>query len=261
MLLRISLTASTLVHGCLLIVLWCYGTSSPRPQFSFTVVSGASTAIELTAPSVVKVSAIEAEPIEAEQDEPRGVATPSLEPDPVAAEVVDVERAPRTPVALDRSPAAHPPTVHQPPALAQRPLHGAEKSPRLGPAAVAPLARTPRQHLAEANQEVEVIQLAAEAIAGAKVDQLPQRLPANRPPSYPREALRQGIEGRVLLRLRISISGQVDEAGIASSSGSTHLDDAALAAVLQWKFDPARRAGEAVAFEVIVPVRFSINRG
>ena len=45
---------------------------------------------------------------------------------------------------------------------------------------------------------------------------------------------------------------------IAESSGTPSLDEAALAAVRQWRFTPARRNGEAAEDVVLVPVSFTL---
>lgn len=94
---------------------------------------------------------------------------------------------------------------------------------------------------------------------GAQVDELPRKLPANASPVYPADALSAGVQGRVLLKVDVQKDGGVSSARIEASSGHPSLDQAALAAVRNWRFDPARRAGIAVAYEVLVPVRFSIR--
>ena len=75
--------------------------------------------------------------------------------------------------------------------------------------------------------------------------------------SYPPRAHRRGLEGRVLLLLRIGARGKVLRAELAKSSGHALLDEAALRQARRWLFEPARRAGRAVAHAVRVPVRFA----
>jgi protein TonB len=94
---------------------------------------------------------------------------------------------------------------------------------------------------------------------GFGLDGFPRQGPANLPPLYPADALQARIEGRVLLRVKVTAEGRVEKLAVERSAGWPSLDQAALAAVRDWRFFPARRAGVPVAFEVIVPVRFSIR--
>jgi protein TonB len=87
-------------------------------------------------------------------------------------------------------------------------------------------------------------------------DALPRE--GNPRPGYPERALRQGIEGRVLVRLLVSLEGTVVRVVIEESSGSRLLDAAAVSALRRWRFTPATRRGEPVAATVRVPVEFHI---
>jgi protein TonB len=69
----------------------------------------------------------------------------------------------------------------------------------------------------------------------------------NPPPAYPLAARRRGVEGEVLVQLEITAEGACASASVAGSSGSTLLDDAATAAVREWRFRPATRDGRAIA--------------
>lgn len=98
------------------------------------------------------------------------------------------------------------------------------------------------------------------------VNETPINLPSiraaykNNPlPTYPWRARRLGHEGRVLLRVHITVSGRVDRIAIKKSSGHESLDQAALAAVRDWRFEPARRAGHPVPAWVVVPIHFQLN--
>lgn len=102
--------------------------------------------------------------------------------------------------------------------------------------------------------------VASRVAQGAKVDQLPSPLPANIEPIYPEELRRRQIGGRVVLDVKISPAGTVEQIRVMTSSGEPLLDDAALTAVRRWRFQPARRGGMAVAFSVRLPISFSIRR-
>ncbi|MBA2115077.1 energy transducer TonB [Bremerella alba] len=78
----------------------------------------------------------------------------------------------------------------------------------------------------------------------------------NPPPRYPAEAVRNGWQGEVLLRIAIAPDGQVSQVSVAKSSGYEILDQAALRAVRLWKGIPATQAGEPVAVVRLMPVRF-----
>ncbi len=95
------------------------------------------------------------------------------------------------------------------------------------------------------------------AAASAKRATTPAKPVVMPPPAYPREALREGASGKVMLLV------SVDEAGAASDvqllgrgSGNAALDQAAIAATRQWRFVPAQKHGRAVASRLKIPVTF-----
>ena len=93
-----------------------------------------------------------------------------------------------------------------------------------------------------------------------EVDQAPCKLPSNPVPPYPSDALASGIEGVVLLHVRIGAEGSVEEASIQTSSGVAALDQSALSTVRDsWRFQPATRHGSPVPYEGVVPIRFEIR--
>ena len=79
-------------------------------------------------------------------------------------------------------------------------------------------------------------------------------------PVYPALARERGLEGRVVVRLVIGADGVPSEVRVAQSSGFESLDAAAIEAVRQWRFEPARRAGAAVPEERLAPVVFRLRR-
>lgn len=81
----------------------------------------------------------------------------------------------------------------------------------------------------------------------------------NTPPVYPRSARRHNIQGTVLLKVLVSAEGQAKHVAIASSSGSSALDEAARKAVEGWRFVPARRGSEPVEASVRVPIEFKLR--
>ena len=72
----------------------------------------------------------------------------------------------------------------------------------------------------------------------------------NEPPRYPPLARRLGLEGVVVLRLRVDREGKVKEVVLAEPSPHAILNRAATRAAEQWQFEPARR-GDALVEDVI----------
>jgi protein TonB len=81
----------------------------------------------------------------------------------------------------------------------------------------------------------------------------------NPAPVYPAAARRSGSQGKVLLEVSVNPQGTANEVVVDTSSGSSLLDRAALDAVRQWRFIPAKRGSEIVEAKVIVPVEFKLN--
>ena len=78
-------------------------------------------------------------------------------------------------------------------------------------------------------------------------------------PAYPRRALRDGLQGRVILRVRVLPNGKVESARVQTSAGHEALDEAALEIVKGWTFVPATQGGKAIAGWVSVPFEFRIQ--
>lgn len=90
-------------------------------------------------------------------------------------------------------------------------------------------------------------------------DALP-RYAENPLPVYPQLARRNGWRGQVLLQVSVTSDGKVKHLDVQQSSGFRILDRAALRAVKDWRFYPARRAGRSVVSEVLVPVEFHLSQ-
>jgi protein TonB len=79
-------------------------------------------------------------------------------------------------------------------------------------------------------------------------------------PPYPVQAIRQGITGKVVLRIEVDANGRPVDGRIERSSGSRLLDQAALKFVLaKWRFVPAQSGGQAIASTALVPIDFSLD--
>ena len=81
----------------------------------------------------------------------------------------------------------------------------------------------------------------------------------NPPPVYPALARRLGEQGRVLLRVLVTTTGQAERVELKTSSGAQRLDQAALDVVKRWRFVPARQGEQPVSAWVVVPISFSLE--
>jgi len=84
------------------------------------------------------------------------------------------------------------------------------------------------------------------------------RLLKSVPPVYPPFARTRHVGGDVTLDALIDANGNVTELKVVS--GPPILREAAMAAVQQWKYDPARLNGQPVAMHLGVTVRFVGSR-
>ncbi len=83
----------------------------------------------------------------------------------------------------------------------------------------------------------------------------------NPKPPYPKEARKHRQEGLVILSVSLAANGCPLQITLARSSGYSLLDDAALRAVKEWKFVPARLGSSAIPSEVEVPIHFKLPGG
>ncbi|RQS08903.1 energy transducer TonB [Burkholderia sp. Bp8998] len=84
----------------------------------------------------------------------------------------------------------------------------------------------------------------------------------NPAPDYPDVAQRRGWEGTTFLNVHVLANGRPDQVLLSASSGHDALDDAAVAAVTDWRFVPAKRGTESIDGWVRVPVVFKLgNQG
>lgn len=89
------------------------------------------------------------------------------------------------------------------------------------------------------------------------LDKLP-RAKVQVAPIYPRAKSQSGTEGTVLVEFNVDAGGNVTAAHVVKSSDHD-FDEAAVRAVLKWKFEPGRYRGKAVPFRMAVPIGFTLN--
>ena len=76
-------------------------------------------------------------------------------------------------------------------------------------------------------------------------------------PEYSEEARKAKYQGTVLLWIKVGADGQVHDVRVLRTLG-LGLDEKAIEAVKTWKFDPARKDGQAVAVQMNVEVSFHL---
>ena len=81
----------------------------------------------------------------------------------------------------------------------------------------------------------------------------------NPPPRYPLVARRNGEQGTVTLRVLVTREGVPAKVSVEKTSGSSHLDSAALETVRTWRFMPARQGAQPVEAWVLVPIVFKLE--
>jgi protein TonB len=75
-------------------------------------------------------------------------------------------------------------------------------------------------------------------------------------PAYPTDAKDAGIQGVVIIEVRIDEQGRVDDARVLRSIAE--LDEAALDAVRQWEFQPTLMNGVPTPVIMVVTIQFSL---
>ena len=81
----------------------------------------------------------------------------------------------------------------------------------------------------------------------------------NPAPDYPAQAVRQGWQGTVLLRVRVLANGAVESVEVLKTSGKKLLDDEAIATVQRWVFAPSTRGSETIDGFATVPIEFKLD--
>jgi protein TonB len=77
-------------------------------------------------------------------------------------------------------------------------------------------------------------------------------------PVYPFEMRRSGLKGEVVVGFIVDSTGEVRDPYVVRSS-NPGFEEAAIQAVLKWKFKPGKKGGVAVNTRVAQPLSFSLN--
>lgn len=80
------------------------------------------------------------------------------------------------------------------------------------------------------------------------------------PPHYPKYASEHGLEGTVVVRVKVGTDGSPLEVLPEATKANSHFVRAAVEAVRQWRYQPATNAkGEPVVAWIKVPVKFALD--
>lgn len=148
-----------------------------------------------------------------------------------------------------------------------KPAHRPQKRLRQPTRAILTLPDVPPPESITTPAEIETKTPAAAPESAPRVASLALQTPPsfsasylrNPAPRYPLAARRAGEQGTVTLKVLVASDGLPRRIEIEKTSGSTHLDTAALEAVRQWRFVPARRGPVQIESWILVPVVFRLE--
>jgi len=80
------------------------------------------------------------------------------------------------------------------------------------------------------------------------------------PPVYPRKAERNGVEGWVELDFTVADSGAVKDVEVHAANPPGVFDQAAVGALLQWRYNPVLRDAKPAEQRVRIRIRFTVPR-
>lgn len=161
-------------------------------------------------------------------------------------------------------------------ATAKTPSNSPAQAPLKSPVVAAPLPLATNNPTPAANaptgtsdpqpQKAQIVGPIAATVAAAPASPSAVQLPSsdadylqNPKPAYPSISRRLNEQGQTTVRVLIGADGQAQRAEVAKSSGFTRLDEAAVAAVLRWRYVPGKRGGMAEAMWFNVPVNWVLN--
>ena len=175
----------------------------------------------------------------------------------VRFDVIDIRKKEPPLTVIDISEIAPPPPVEERPAPKPTP---AEIVPQIvtPPPVVATKAVTPPP-LSIAPPPPKPAPVPAPPSGPVTVGNLDEKMIEGKPPRYPVESRRKKEQGTVLLRLLIGADGHVEQVSIAQSSGFERLDQAALQAARNWRWQPMIRDGNPVEVRGTMSIPFVLQ--
>ncbi|MDF1792582.1 MAG: energy transducer TonB [Thalassobaculaceae bacterium] len=210
-------------------------------------------------PAAAEVVPATIEPIRQATQAPAVAADRTPPPSAMAEVVIDQVRIDRVAPAAVSAPIAEPPRPAARPAPAQTQAQptALARAPTGTPVETA--ARTAQAPAGRATSLATLTGTQPASHGGTDRAEFALGSAANPAPDYPYRARQRGWQGRVVLRVDVDREGRPIRIAIAESSGHGVLDDAATGTIATWTFQPARRGGQTVAGEAMVPVVFRLN--
>ncbi len=146
------------------------------------------------------------------------------------------------------------------PAAAEAPAARAElRAPELPSAFLDPGVGPPDSDLGPPVRGPTEGEAAAPRVKSAEEVSEPPRVLQRRLPRYPAAAAASGTEGVVVLRLLIDATGRVARAQVIEARPPGVFEQAALAAIREWSFSPARDGGARVPVLATKTLRFELR--
>ncbi|MBI78633.1 MAG: hypothetical protein CMM53_12825, partial [Rhodospirillaceae bacterium] len=118
------------------------------------------------------------------------------------------------------------------------------------------------QKISKIPKPLKPAQLITQAAISSKIQTIPPKIDPkvkNQWPEYPNRARRRGQEGALILRITVSDNGKPSSIKVIKTSGHQILDQAAIDAVWNWQFQPAKKRGLAVKASIDLPVVFQLK--
>lgn len=76
------------------------------------------------------------------------------------------------------------------------------------------------------------------------------------PPKYPAALKAEGVSGMVTMSILVDEKGNVQNP-VVKKSTRPEFEQPAIEAVMKWKFEPAKKDGQPVAVQVVIPLKFT----
>ncbi|MEK0450000.1 MAG: hypothetical protein RL088_2268 [Verrucomicrobiota bacterium] len=191
-------------------------------------------------------------------DAPADAAPPMESVEPVAPLEIAPPAPPNPAVEIESSPIANPPTVAEIvsttspsvlPAIAASPLVSSERKEN----------KSRTKASARRENAMGIGPESGRSGTAGIANYTPATYAQTPHPIYPAAAKKAGISGTVILSVSVDESGRPVSVTKARGCGCAELDDAAMAAVRKWRFNPAKMNGQPVAARLQVPVRFALK--